>query len=413
MHLVPYHDGMTRLLLAAMLLLPGVAVADTVAKAEAAIERGLAYLAEQQQDDGPWQPDPRVPPAFTALALRAFVGSDAYGPDDELVRKGYDALVAQQVADGGVYDDLLANYNTAIAISSFAAARDEAGDDRYADEIDRAVAYLRRLQWTPETKPEYDGEEAGQQVAGTDDPFYGGWGYGGRSRGPGRPDLSNASMALEALHAAGVPKDDPAYERAVTFISRLQNRSESNTAAWAGNDGGFVYSPDHDRSGESFAGEFVTPDGERRLRSYGSMTYAGLKSMIYAGLAKDDPRVLAAVEWAGDNWTLDANPGMAAAGEDRAEWGLFYYYLTLARALDAYDEPMLATPTGKVDWRLELIDALANRQNDDGSWSGNSKWMENQPTLVTAYSVIALNSALQDLRDNPPAPQIEPGTFTP
>ena len=27
------------------------------------------------------------------------------------------------------------------------------------------------------------------------------------------------------------------------------------------------------------------------------MTYSGLKSMIYAGLTKDDPRVKAAVQW--------------------------------------------------------------------------------------------------------------------
>ena len=50
------------------------------------------------------------------------------------------------------------------------------------------------------------------------------------------------------------------------------------------------------------------------LRSYGSMTYAGLKSMIYAGLSHDDPRVKAAWEWIGRNFTVDENPGMAASG---------------------------------------------------------------------------------------------------
>jgi squalene-hopene/tetraprenyl-beta-curcumene cyclase len=132
------------------------------------------------------------------------------------------------------------------------------------------------------------------------------------------------------------------------------------------------------------------------------MTYAGLKSMIYAGLDADDPRVLAAVDWAGDNWTLDRNPGMAAGDPERDQWGLFYYYLMVARALDAFDEPTLDTPDGDVDWRLALIDALAARQADDGSWSGNPKWRENDPTMVTAYSVIALNAALNDLRENPP-----------
>jgi squalene-hopene/tetraprenyl-beta-curcumene cyclase len=50
------------------------------------------------------------------------------------------------------------------------------------------------------------------------------------------------------------------------------------------------------------------------LRSYASMTYAGLKSMIYAGLTPDDPRVKAAVAWLAKNYTLESNPGLGDAG---------------------------------------------------------------------------------------------------
>ena len=42
------------------------------------------------------------------------------------------------------------------------------------------------------------------------------------------------------------------------------------------------------------------------------MTYAGLKSMIYAGVKHDDPRVKAAYEWIQKHYTLDENPGMGA-----------------------------------------------------------------------------------------------------
>ena len=343
----------TFITMACLLLMTAVAAGQ---EAERLTKSGLDFLAGRQQDDGSWQPVEQVPPAITALALRAFVEAPGYGPDDPRVARGYDALLAQQVADGGIYDDLLANYNTAISLSALTAARDAAGDDRYAEQVGNAVAYLRRLQWTPETRPDFEDDEVVQTVTDEDDPFYGGWGYGGRSRGPGRPDLSNATMALEALHNAGVPADDPAMQRALTFVSRLQNHSETNPYAWAGDDGGFIYSPGGDRAFESFAGEFTTPDGDRRLRSYGSMTYAGLKSMIYAGLTKDDPRVAAAFDWITNNWTLDANPGMAAGDPANAEYGLYYYYLTLARALDAYDQPVLQTPAGEVDWRLALID---------------------------------------------------------
>jgi hypothetical protein len=38
---------------------------------------------------------------------------------------------------------------------------------------------------------------------------------------------------------------------------------------------------------------------------------AGLKSMIYAGLTQDDPRVKAAIGYIKDRYTLDENPGRA------------------------------------------------------------------------------------------------------
>ncbi len=367
--------------------------------------KGVAFLRQQQLPDGTWQPVEQVPPAITALALRGMMGANDPA-DAEAIERGFEALVAQQVDNGGIYDDLLANYNTAISVSALAYRRDQIGDGKYDAELDRALAYLRRLQWTPDTREDFAEEEVSQTVSGESDPFFGGWGYGGRSRGAGRPDLSNAQMALEALHEAGVPKDDPAYQRALTFVSRLQNNSETNVGSWAGDDGGFIYGPDADRSFESMAGEYATPDGRRRLRSYGSMTYAGLKSMIYAGLDRDDPRVVAAYDWIRENWTLDENPGMAEGDPEKADYGLYYYYLTLARALDVYDEPTLDTPFGEVDWRVEFIEKAKELQRDDGSWAGEAKWRENDPTMVTAYMTIALDAVLNDLEEHPP----EPGT---
>jgi squalene-hopene/tetraprenyl-beta-curcumene cyclase len=304
--------------------------------------------------------------------------------------------------DGGIYKDLLANYNTAIALSTLTAAKDEA----FKPQIDKAVDYLKRLQWTQETKPEYTGkgeENTGKQiVTGANDPFYGGWGYGGRSRGPGRPDLSNAQLAVQALHEAGVSKDDPVMQRAITFVSRCQNFSETNDQKWAGNDGGFAYGPSNDREGESFAGSYTDESGERRLRSMGTMTYAGLKSLIYAGVSKDDPRVRAAWGWVNNNFSVDVHVGMTALGEEQGQWGLYYYYMTLGKTLEAYNEPILKTADGKeVDWRKALIDKAASLQKEDGSWAGVSKYMEDQPVLATSYTLLALQDALNDLKENP------------
>jgi squalene-hopene/tetraprenyl-beta-curcumene cyclase len=118
------------------------------------------------------------------------------------------------------------------------------------------------------------------------------------------------------------------------------------------------------------------------------MTYAGLKSLIYAGLAADDPRVKAAVKWIKDHYTLGENPGMGSAG-------LYYYYQAYARALAALGVDEFTDSTGKKhDWRAELVRELASRQQADGSWlNENARWLEGNPNLVTGYVLLTLSYA--------------------
>ena len=221
-------------------------------------------------------------------------------------------------------------------------------------------------------------------------------------RQPLAPDLSNAHFSIEALKDAGLKEDDPAFQAALKFVSRVQNNSETNDQKYAGNDGGLIYGVGSNGEGDSEAGEFTSPDGKRVWRSYGSMTYAGLKSMIYAGLKKDDPRVKAAMDWIRKNWTLDENPGMRLNKADQARSGLFYYYNVFARALDAYDEPVITDAKGvKHDWRVELIQKLGSMQQADGHWEGEKRWMEADPVLGTAYAVQALEAAIKDLKEHP------------
>lgn len=375
--------------------------AELDAKAQQIIDKGLAYLKSQQQPDGGWQKSDKEPPAITAIALRTFVRDSKYNSKTDFVAKGFEKLLGYQAQDGGIYKDLLANYNTAIAVSTLTAAKDPA----FKPQIDKAVDYLKRLQWTEDTKPEFGGkgeENTGKQIVkGKDDPFYGGWGYGGRSRGPGRPDLSNSQLAIDALHDAGLDKNDPVMQRAVLFVTRCQNFSETNDQKWAGNDGGFAYGPSADRQGESFAGS-TSESGERRLKSMGTMSYAGLKSLIYAGVSKDDPRVRAAWGWINNNFSVDVHPGMADLGEAEAKWGLFYYYMTLGKTLAVYGEPIVKGADGKeTDWRRALIEKAAELQKEDGSWVGVNKYMEDNPTLVTAYTILSLQDAQASLKEKP------------
>lgn len=363
------------------------AAQDPAAKAQAAIDKGIAYLKSQQQPNGSWQLE-KQPPAITALALRA-LARDPKTAAEPWVKKGFENLIANQLEEGGIYKDLLANYNTAIAISALTAA----SNPEYKARIDRAVAYLRSIQWNDTIAAGPKGE----QKIDVGNPWFGGFGYGSK----GRPDGSNTQLALDALADAGVKPDDPAMQAALKFVSRMQNRSESNDQPWAGNDGGAVYTPAN--KGESFAGEMTDADGKRRLRSYGSMTYAVLKSYIYAGLTKEDPRVKAAWRWISANWTLEENPGMREGNPEQAKHGMLYYYKTLSLALDLYNQPVITDPQGnKHDWRLELMDKILSQQKPDGSWIGEKRWMEDNSVLATSYMIQCLQDVLKDLKENPP-----------
>ncbi len=295
-------------------------------------------------------------------------------PDDPLVARSLKYLENDGVQkDGGIYTPKLGfrNYETCIALMCFVAA---SADHRYDKIIKNAEKYIKATQWT-----EAENESDPTRKIDKSDPFYGGAGYG-KSK---RPDLSNTAFMIDALKDAGNGPDDEAMKKALVFVSRCQNlESEYNStpAAAKNPDGGFYYTPAD--GGQSSAG--TLPNGG--LRSYASMTYSGLKSMIYCGLKADDPRVKAATRWIKENYDLSTNPGL---GED----GLYYYYHVFAKALDAMGADALTDSKGvKHEWRKDLVDALAARQLPNGSWTNpKSRWMEGDPNLVTAYALLALS----------------------
>ena len=347
-------------------LLPAARAADE-AVMRTAIAEASAYLINQgQAADGGFSA--QAGPAVTALAVTALVKTGT-PVDAPAVQKSIDYLLRFKQADGGIYppDSFVSNYETSIAMVALAACN---RDGRYDEPIKAAQAFVKGLQWD-------DGEGKGSA-----DPSYGGAGYGRK----GRPDLSNTSFLIEALRSVGTGADDPAIERALVFVSRTQNLEGShNTLPFPAKnpDGGFYYTPA--AGGESQAG--TTPEGG--LRSYGSMTYAGLKSMIFAGLTKDDPRVKAAVAWLAKHYTFTENPGLGDAG-------LYYYFQTAAKALDTLGEETFTDAAGVHHaWRSELADAIIARQQPDGSWvNTNPRWMEGDPNLVTSYTLLALASCL-------------------
>jgi squalene-hopene/tetraprenyl-beta-curcumene cyclase len=325
--------------------------------------KAVDFLRPRQAEDGSWSGN-RKEPGITALVVTALLRTKRVTPGEPVVTKALGYLEGFLGPQGGLSEAAHANYSTAIALMAFHEANK---GGRYDSLIKGGQEFLKTMQWDASEGKDKDSD------------FYGGAGYGGKNS---RPDLSNTAFMMEALHDTGLPADDPALQRALVFVSRCQNlKSEFNDQPWAGkvNDGGFIYTAAN--GGSSFAGK--TDDGG--LRSYAGMTYAGLKSMIYAGLRRDDPRVKAANDYITKHYSLDENPGLG-------QRGLFYYYQTFAKTMALIGKPTIVDSSGKGhDWRAELTAALAKRQDANGSWINPAdSFMEGDPNLVTSYALLAL-----------------------
>lgn len=335
---------------------------------EQCLSKGVDFLTKQQAEDGSFSGQTGA--AITALCTTALIRSGRT-PEDPIVAKSLAYIEKFAQPDGGIYspDSQVRNYETCLAMVCLKEANK---GGRYDKILAAADKFVRDKQWD-------DSESIDKS-----DLRWGGAGYGGRNN---RPDLSNTSFLMDALKATGAGADDPAVKNALVFVSRCQNlESEYNTSPFAAkvNDGGFYYTVA--AGGASMAPpEQGQPEGA--LRSYGSMTYSGLKSMIYAGLTPSDPRVKAAVDWAKKNYDLSSNPGMGDAG-------LYYYYHTFSKALAALGQDTLEDSKGTAhDWRRELVDELAKRQQSDGSWvNENKRFMENNNVLVTGFALLTLSN---------------------
>ena len=322
----------------------------------------VAFLRTAQGEDGSFSKQNGLGVTALVVASLAGVGVPA---DDPMLQKGIQFLLAYRQPDGGLYnpESKHTNYESCIVMLAFSKVNQA---HQYDDLLAGAEAYVKKLQWD-------ESEELKKE-----DLSYGGAGYGSKSR----PDLSNTSFLIDALKSVGRDENDEAIQRALLFVSRCQNlESPANTTPFASfsNDGGFYYTPA--AGGESQAGRL--PNGG--LRSYASMTYAGLKSMVFAGVKKEDPRVQASLKFLKSNYSLDTNPGMGSSG-------LYYYYHTMAKALDAYGEERFEAEDGSHVWRAEMFAKLKAEQLGNGAWvNGDPRWLEGDPNLVTGYALLALS----------------------
>jgi squalene-hopene/tetraprenyl-beta-curcumene cyclase len=325
------------------------------------LAKATAYLKQQQQADGRWEKHPGVTALVAASLLRQPGVPQAQKL--ELTKRALDSLVQLQKPDGGIYERDLPDYITSVSVMALVAGGRP--EDRRA--IERARDFLVKQQL-----------DEGEGVK-PDDKFYGGMGYGGTTtRDGGRADMVSLEYGLRAMKEAGLPKDDAAWQKAIKFLQRAQNNSETNDQRWAGNDGGFLYYP-----GFSFS-----PLGE--LHSYGSVSYAGLLSYTYANLSKSDPQVQAVMKWVRDNYSVDENPGLG-------QKTVYYYYMVFAKALKAVGETFITDAQGRRhNWREDLGQKLISLQHAEGYWVNTvPDEMQDNKVVVTAFTMSAIEAILE------------------
>jgi squalene-hopene/tetraprenyl-beta-curcumene cyclase len=356
------------LILGAMALLHTEASAadELAAKKEESIKKGLEWLASIQKKNGSWSNEGF--PALTGLPLRALIRGKGKVHADAIKRA--EAFILKHVQkDGGIYRKSLipgrgglSTFNTAICMTALY----ELQKPGHVRLVQNARTFL-----------------SSSQLSGDEDA--GGFGYSG----PGwfsSADMMNTSYALEAmkitekvedLRPDGEKRVDVKWADALAFLESIQNDKTTGEDA-----GGFIYKP-----GKSAAGTRKGSDDKVVFRSYGTMTYLGVLSMMYADLGKDDHRVRSALDWAQNHWTIEENPGLG-------NQGMFFFYHVMTRALAAASVDSIKRKDGKEDvkWKREVAERIIGLQREDGSWvNENGRYWEADPVLVTSYCLLALD----------------------
>lgn len=320
------------------------------------IDGGLQWLRDHQNQDGSWQNDVGI----TSMAALAFL-NQGFTEDDTTVNKAIQYILNNRNADGSF---AWGTYETSIAVWALVATH----NSNYDGYIQDARNWLVDVQ--------YDEGEGINSI----NPDYGGWSYGSS---PSWADLSNTQFALMALSAAGLPSGSNTWSKAITYLSRCQNRPASNDQPWAHddaqpsyNDGGFIYCPEGWGLAEG-------------TKSYGSITAAGIWSLRLCGVVVGDARVQAGLGWLINNEDcgFDDNPGHPYG---QGHCFLYYYYMSIAKALVI----CFLDDLGGVDWYDALSSKLADLQYDDGHWenASASHGQEDIPEIATDFALLALQT---------------------
>jgi hypothetical protein len=310
---------------------------------DAAIARGLAYLARQQQGDGSFQnrggdeknprfTGPKV--ALTGLSLMAYLAAGRMpdtGKHGLAVRNAIEFLVKSS-PDDGYYGKVDGGQMYGHAIATLALAEvygmeaDAAQRKRVRGALGKAVKVLLAA-----------------QAVKKEEPFAGGWRY---EVGSADSDLSVSGwciLALRAAHNAGVDVPKTSADRAAAFVLRC----------WRTEQKGFAYQP----------------GGEASI----TMTASGMLDLqlLDRGSAAEVRR---AAEYLDEHKVRD--------GE--TEYPYYAWYYTTQAAFQLGGERWART------WERTQSKLLAQQRKEDGAWPQSRTAKEPGQTYATALAVLTL-----------------------
>ncbi|HMP80639.1 MAG TPA: terpene cyclase/mutase family protein, partial [Pirellulaceae bacterium] len=317
---------------------------------EAAVARGLRWLASVQNQDGSWglanydlhqRASNRGDAAATSLALLPFLGAGQtheYGIYKQTVARGLEWLIVNQKPDG----DLRANFErqagmyahgqAAIVLCEVYALT---GDERMRDPAQRAINFIQQAQHRE-----------------------GGWRYQPGQAG----DTSVFGWQVMALQSARASGGNLAVDADVLSLADYYLDLASSQRS-------------RDRNiPEGALYRYLPREGPLTA----SMTAEAILCRMYLGWRRDDPRLMFAIRWLLENHL----PGTGEAD--------IYYWYYATQAMHHYGGDAWQT------WNLAMRDMLVDMQETSGkhpgSWNPKQfRWgAEGERIFVTSLAICTL-----------------------
>ena len=285
------------------------------AEVETIYERGLAYLASTQNEDGTWRS--RSEHGITGLCLMAFLASGEdpnFGRYRQNVKRALRAIIVGQERSSGFIPNSMYHHGFAmLALAEAYGAVDEEslwdGSEPEGSRQSIAATLELAIELT---------------VSAQQKNRWGGWRYSPTSTDADTSVTGSVLMGLLACRNAGLAVPDEVIETALVYMQR--NTASSGFVAYSGGIGG---------GGESMARSAVA-------------------TLVYAvGHKRDWEEYEASLAHIADR--LDHR--------ETAHTHYFYYYM--AQALFQGD------PEAWTSWNRKMARKLSDQQADDGSFAGS------------------------------------------